>query len=349
MKGQYDQTRGIPIGPDTSFITSEIILSALDIDLCSQMSLNGFRHHDDYEFGFDNFRSAEQCLSILRDVARKYELHLNPTKTHIIELPYLLEFNWASELLNYSFENNRKGKARALINYFDKAFIHASQYERSNVLNLSLAHLDTLINEEFWINEGERNLIVDFTLQCMSVDSSTLHKGIKILTNFHQRGHELNFLPVDSVLNDQIVSSSLSDSANQIAWSIWALLFFGIPISASAIKAISKMQDSVVALLALDAESRGFTCDKIDKSYWTQLLEGDCLHESLWLLAYESCKHGWIDFGARNPITENEQFTALLSHDVSFYNTEKVWCAVGVGETINDDELFLPLSTSFFY
>jgi len=80
-KSQDDQTIGIPISPDTSFIIAETVLTAFDKLLVSKYTaLRGFRYIDDMEFGFGTYREAQEALAQVRDILREFELSTNDTK-----------------------------------------------------------------------------------------------------------------------------------------------------------------------------------------------------------------------------------------------------------------------------
>jgi hypothetical protein len=75
------QTMGVPIGPDTSFLAAEIVLTAVDKSLASKLSLRGHRYLDDYELAFTTRAAAEEAQALLEDALAEYELAINPTKT----------------------------------------------------------------------------------------------------------------------------------------------------------------------------------------------------------------------------------------------------------------------------
>ena len=61
---QGKQTNGIPIGPDTSFLVAETILTCVDDELLSKTHpVGGFRFFDDYELVFSDLSSAENALA----------------------------------------------------------------------------------------------------------------------------------------------------------------------------------------------------------------------------------------------------------------------------------------------
>src|SRR5262249_30961617 len=63
---QDRQTNGIPIGPDTSFVIGEIVLTAVDLEFLANIDpLSALRFYDDYELVFEKFSDAENALAYL--------------------------------------------------------------------------------------------------------------------------------------------------------------------------------------------------------------------------------------------------------------------------------------------
>jgi Reverse transcriptase (RNA-dependent DNA polymerase) len=92
--GQDRQTVGIPIGPDTSLVIAEVILSSMDRQLSGPIAKRGFRFIDDIGCGFRTIAEAEGALGQLQHLVGDLQLHLNPRKTKITELPSELEATW---------------------------------------------------------------------------------------------------------------------------------------------------------------------------------------------------------------------------------------------------------------
>lgn len=59
---QDGQTIGIPIGPDTSLIVSELVMCAADQTLSESLPATGFRYVDDIELSFVTRAEAESAL-----------------------------------------------------------------------------------------------------------------------------------------------------------------------------------------------------------------------------------------------------------------------------------------------
>lgn len=81
------QTIGIPIGPDTSRIVSEIILAAIDVDLTAKgtdvVTSQVFHHIDDYQLGAYSTAEAESHQAKFVAAIAAYELRLNEFKTKV--------------------------------------------------------------------------------------------------------------------------------------------------------------------------------------------------------------------------------------------------------------------------
>ena len=81
---QDQQTVGIPIGPDTSLVVAEAVLSAVDREMAKRVqNLRGLRYMDDFEFYFADPSAAEAGLAVLQETLLEFELRLNPRKTTI--------------------------------------------------------------------------------------------------------------------------------------------------------------------------------------------------------------------------------------------------------------------------
>ena len=100
-----DETQGIPIGPGTSNIIAEIILSVVDKKLAQEFNFvrgstkNGMsRFIDDYTFYCDSFDEGERFIRRLDEELGTFKMRLNPRKTSIISPVMPFGDRWASEL-----------------------------------------------------------------------------------------------------------------------------------------------------------------------------------------------------------------------------------------------------------
>ena len=91
------ETHGLLIGPHTSNLLSEIILTVVDKKLYDK----GYRYTrniDDYDCYVGSHDEAQRFLQDLEQALREFDLPLNHRKTKIIELPIGIEKNWKHQL-----------------------------------------------------------------------------------------------------------------------------------------------------------------------------------------------------------------------------------------------------------
>lgn len=99
-QAQDGQTIGLPVGPDASRVTAEIILSKIDQDyLQSTRTRTAYvRHVDDYWIGGDTIDECEQKLNLLRTGLGAYGLDINEAKTKIVEFSEVTGGYWPDDL-----------------------------------------------------------------------------------------------------------------------------------------------------------------------------------------------------------------------------------------------------------
>ena len=97
-----NETNGLLIGPHTSNLLSEIILSAVDDKLVDK-KYNYVRYIDDYCCYVKSEDEANKFLLDLNHYLRDYELSINVKKTKITRLPQPNNTDWVATLLQFPF------------------------------------------------------------------------------------------------------------------------------------------------------------------------------------------------------------------------------------------------------
>jgi hypothetical protein len=130
---QERQTIGIPIGPDTSHIVSEIIATAVDLHLRDRLKRwpVGYRHVGDYFLCFNSRQEADAALTALKSALREFELDINPTKTRIVETGSLREDGWVDRLKAAEISTSEREQRRDISRFFDLAFDVAREDENA--------------------------------------------------------------------------------------------------------------------------------------------------------------------------------------------------------------------------
>ena len=299
---QFRQTTGIPIGPDTSFLLSEILLSTVDMKIMGKLSkiknFKGFRYMDDYEFCFSNYQDSEFALNQIDSALSEFELGLNSRKTIIKKLPALLEDNWVRDLRIFEFRKNLRAQRNDIISYFNKAFGLAEEYPDKSVLRYAIAKFRSIkIDKYAW------QLLQDLLLNCVSCEPGTIQYVLEQFIKFSNSGYSINLKELGYVLNDQINTHAPLNHGSEVAWALWGAIVFEIPLHSNASEMVSEMDDSIVALLALDAEQRGFFEKELNKNNWSQCLNQEGLYGDKWILSYEANINNWISIKPEFPMS----------------------------------------------
>ncbi len=86
----YGRTNGIPVGSAFSDLIAEIVLASIDRNVSKRLKHLDFlatRFKDDYRILCHNKKDAKEILKVLADELILFNLLINESKTHILELP----------------------------------------------------------------------------------------------------------------------------------------------------------------------------------------------------------------------------------------------------------------------
>lgn len=315
--GQDQQTAGIPIGPDTSLIIAELILCAVDQAMPRKLLTNAFRYVDDYEFAFHSQGEAEDALGELQEKLADFELSLNPEKTRIVALPQVLEAPWAEELRAMPIRPSKAGpQATDLIRYFDCVFNYVHTFPNEHVVHYALQRVRSLaLKKENW------DLFEDLLIQSIMIQPGAIRYAIPILGEYQQIGYRVHKQKLSRMIHAMIDVHARQGHGSEVAWSLWAAILFEIKINKTAAKKLGEMDDCVVALLALDTQSRGLIDGGVAFPKWQACMTTESLYDRQWLLAYEANVKGWPpSVAGGDHVSHDKSINHLKAHGVSFYD-----------------------------
>lgn len=135
------QTNGLLIGPHSSNIIAEIILTKIDAELQSKGHRKIARHIDDYTFYADDFAQAERFIKDLGMCLRGFEMSLNDKKTRILPLPRPSTDNWIQRLNRFAFPKDEEVRFSIVRSFLDLALECAQAAGKSTPLNYAIKAL----------------------------------------------------------------------------------------------------------------------------------------------------------------------------------------------------------------
>ncbi|MFJ7932292.1 RNA-directed DNA polymerase [Peribacillus sp. NPDC096448] len=339
---QDGQTFGLPVGPDTSLIISEIIGTAIDIQLQELYpDLEGGRYTDDFEFYFKTFSDAEKVLNSLQKIVRDFELDLNPSKTEIITCPDMLEPIWLSNLKLYHFRNNSQNSQKNdIVTFFSRAFEFQKKFPFQGVLKYSLQKIKNVkILPDNW------SILESLLLHSMLIDSSTISIIQDIFYGYKEKGYTINKEKIQSTIGEIINSNISIGNHYEVIWALSMSTKLKLTINEDIGKLLFNFEDSFSNILTMESYINGNIKGNHDLDYYQSLLNDNELYGRNWLFAYEMGIKDWLKPKENmNYIKEDKFYNQLVENNVEFYNLidEQI-------EDIDDDWLTAILAEEDFF
>jgi hypothetical protein len=306
---QDGQTLGIAVGPDASLVVAEVLACAVDKELQNR-GLFGMRFMDDYEIGFLSRSGAEAGLATVEEVLAEFELAINPRKTSINKLPVELDRLWAAEIKTYPFkEGNVAG--RDLLHYFNHVFELKRAYPSDAVLSYAVSRLRS-------IEIDDRPLLQNLICQCALAEPGAMESVVTLLQE--KMAGDLTDA-IDKLIASTIAYHAPLSHGSELAWSLWALIWFKRAIPARIARRLQGNRDPAVIVLSLHAKELGLIPKSVSLVDWS-MLEASSLYDSNWLLAYEAECRGWLPSNRKKYVDADPNFSGLKQAGVSFYEPD---------------------------
>lgn len=266
-----NETQGIPIGPATSTIMSELLLFQVDDILCNK-GYTFKRFGDDYECYCETKERAEMFIMHVEQELRKYLLNLNVTKVTIEELPLGYQTEWIIELKNRLPYRDRLLKSRDIANFLDYAINLQNQHPNGNVLKYAARSLTERIDE------SNAKIFLNYLISIVLYNPTVLPILCEVAYKHHQRISDLDF---ESILS-HFLKFRCSDT---ICWGLYFMAICGQKVSDEVAKAVIRTKDcmSIGMFIALDQHKDkviDFLNNTVDPN-----LEYDC--DQYWILLHE--------------------------------------------------------------
>jgi hypothetical protein len=314
-----NQTIGIPIGPDTSRLLAEVVLSEIDLLLerkVSKLKIKGLRYIDDYEFAFSNRSDAEITLNYMQSILNEFELALNTSKTRIIELPESLDALPVSTLRTFFFRDaGTSGQKNDLTSYFNMVFEYLKKSPEEGLIKYAIARLNGVeIKAENWL--FYQNILA----QCIMAEPACLPQVCDQVILYKNHDYKIARKLWSDCLNLVISERVPMGLSSEAAWAMWLLKVLNIKLLRKGSIAINDCEDSIVCLMGLGLCSVGLA----DVSYFSSLnrfSDSIGLYDDQWLLCYQGnlMKMLGSKSGKKN-LVNDPFFDYLQNSSVSFFD-----------------------------
>lgn len=311
-----NETNGIPIGPATSNIICEIILSNID-KLLLKNKFVFFRFVDDYSAFTNTYERAEEFIRVLSEELYKCKLLLNRKKTKIEQLPCPASPDWILDLHTRKPDINNLTPVN-IARYMD----YAVKLQKNNIEGSILKFATKSIIYD--VKNHSAELLLQYLLS-LSIKYPILIPQLNVL--FNNMELESNFNYGDYLLNilkEQIINKQ----SDAMSWLIYYLNKYNVTIPIKIAKMIIESKDCMSILQLYLSENYNTEVVK----YCNDLPNDDLYQlDKYWLLLYKL----YFDNLINNPYHNKKLYKHLYKKD----ENDKIMNKIEVDDILNNEIL----------
>ncbi len=369
-KMHQNQTIGIPVGPDPSFLIAESFLSKIDEELLAHLNEKsitheGTRYMDDYEFYFTSFSDAEAGLSILQKLLYKYELTLNSEKTEIKALPSQISREWVSKIksilpprkkdestkhtleeiqaifqqpkhttFSRPVEKITQETDKIAAGIYDTCTKLCLQYPQDHVLQFTIGYIIDNAEELGFLTTAM------LSLNIISTDHSLLPYLIQLMEKYKGDWYSHPTFKEKASRTIALALKNCTDTNNhhEIVWSLFYLLIFQIELSPEIAIKLSNKDNPYINILLLNLiNNKLLRCEETKSKILKRLSLSEFLFGEHWLTCLYATQTEALSNDASKEIKETTLYKELTRLAGSMYkplpeSEEKI--REFIGETI---------------
>ena len=316
-----NQTHGILIGPDISFLVGELIMSRIDNNLKAKMPhLKGFRFYDDYTLFVDTEEEADAIYQQLQAELRYFGLEINESKFQKKRYPFPIQDDYQRDINSVKLSKESTNRGDDLIDLFDVMW-KCAQFDSTRTLTIFKYGLNLLINKRVKLDKSNKGLYEPLLYKTAVLKPSIIPQIVKILDFSDEK-------PTKELLSD-VVSSIFKSHVpfaqdNEVAWALWLCKKYELHLDKDMVCSILKMDSTICTIILMDI-IHSIQVELLDDKDVKEAINNICntwnahsLYSEDWLLLYESSAQGWID---NSKLLKGDPFFKMLYDDgVKFYD-----------------------------
>lgn len=316
---QSRETFGIPVGPDTSRIVAEILMSGITRELGlpnNSSGLQSLRLVDDILVGFDNVDDAKNMLIKLRTKMWSYNLQLNESKTAIVDTRSEFMEVWQHELDSFQIGRRTISRQKSNIERLVDAALSISEKNlESTAAKIAMARIarSKLFDENF-------PMALDAVFRLARDYSDCMNKLVEFLMNSAATIKKINLeLRVARGLKKLVKFHAQRKHDYEVVWCLLAASSFGIKWNKEDLGIESELpQPTTLAMLGLLNEKKLLEF-RFSSLNWRSQVKAFGPMSQYWLPYYESVRRKWTgDKKMIASINANAVLKSMLAANVTF-------------------------------
>ncbi|MBK4717612.1 RNA-directed DNA polymerase [Azospirillum sp. YIM DDC1] len=249
---QRAQTRGVLIGPDAFRLIAEFISCDIDIklrDRADGLIVGAVRHVDDFYIGVRSEIDALSVLSHLRDVLQSYELQINDSKTRVLNGLEPVDDVWAQHLRSISIKGLFAASNNDVFYMIDKAYELAKSLKTESPIKIAIRRIDKegFYKSANWagIEKRLQRIIYHFP---HAIDYVCL-----VVAKRFAIGEEIDRVGWKEAIYNVLGRAVSLNHHHEVLWLLWLLITCSIDIEKDVVERCSKMDNSHVRAILVEA------------------------------------------------------------------------------------------------
>lgn len=322
---QDGQTIGLPVGPDTSRLIAEVIASAMDHQLTQILEVehqDSSRYIDDYTIAVPRGQSGDSVIAAVRQAAADFELELNNDKSEVHLTSRRPSTGWKQAALAHIPRTDRS--TSSFLRFFYEIGRVCNEHPELNVEKFAFQNArSSFVNSEQWgglqshlINAYRRN-------------SSLISFLVEVLILREVEHGDVDRAKLTGFLERRLPELSQENRTGEIIWLLFMIIRLEVQVSSTATSTLTRLENSMVALMVTHANHRGLISGAIDHSIWQRHLTSQGLRSPMWLYAYESVRNGTNPITDRTFIENDPFFSLLLNRNIKFFDPSRGFESIG--------------------
>lgn len=311
------QTIGLPIGPDTSRIISEMILARIDNVLLGNNGLTSsqiYHNIDDYQIGCLDTSATEKAQSAFVRTISQFELRLNDFKTSVDQgidfrpSNFQRHFDPISELTGTAF----------IECFFENLYTQAREHPNTNVVGYALKRFARKI-----ARTTEKDLAREYLQRMIFAMPHQARWILPLLLGFYSAGSGSSH--ARRIISWGAETSARRNDVGSLLWYLYGALFLKIKLSADLCEQCFGMSNELVDLVLVHGKKETIFPVSI-KNFRSRYAESD-LKTPAWLPIYEIHRRSWDTSSAfakiGTPDDQDGYYNTLRLSQVEFYSTDE--------------------------
>lgn len=334
---QDKQSIGIPIGPDSSHILSELIACRIDQELndrFSKINLQACRFYDDFYLFVNTKDETEKVLKGLQRILNQFELEVNEAKIKIKEFPFAFEDEWVTDIFRFDFK--KTNLENSLKHYFSLIWRIAEENSKRTDWIFKYA-LRLFEFRSVNITKKSWKIFEALLLKSALIEPAVLDIVTRIFLSYKEYLDYESRREIKNLIESVIYEHSQVNHHFEVSWSLWLAKTFEILITEEIANVVIDLDDTASQLILLSlANEQNLVLGNPNFSKLQEKLVSDVLFSEDWLLAYEAIKKGWLTPPDEKLIEKNDYFKILDELNVQFFDNKRQLEIFDTNEEIED-------------